>query len=97
MTPAIATKGSENALQSVQQITGNSEETPISFEIVVPVVNNSEDYEYLPGHFEVHHILAVDMHEPKLIVRLRSGERETVSEHNQSIDLKLRSTDHDLH
>ncbi|KGO49885.1 Zinc finger, PHD-type [Penicillium expansum] len=79
MTPAIATKGSENALQSVQQITGNSEETPISFEIVVPVVNNSEDYEYLPGHFEVHHILAVDMHEPKLIVRLRSGERETMT------------------
>ncbi|KGO64129.1 Zinc finger, PHD-type [Penicillium italicum] len=78
-TSAVAIKSPENALQPVQQITGNSEEPSMSFEIIVPVVNNPEDYEYLPGHFEVHHILAVDMYEPKLIVRLRSGERETMT------------------
>ncbi|KXG53077.1 SNF2-related protein [Penicillium griseofulvum] len=78
-TPAIPPKGSENALQPVPQITGNSEESTMSFEIIVPVVNNPEDYEYLPGHFEVHRVLAVDMHEPKLIVRLKSGERQTMT------------------
>jgi hypothetical protein len=83
-TPAIPPKGSKNALQPVPEITGNSEESTRSFEIIVPVVNNPEDYEYLPGHFEVHRVLAVDMHEPKLIVRLKSGERQTVSECNQS-------------
>ncbi|KAJ5206183.1 SNF2-related protein [Penicillium cf. griseofulvum] len=78
-TPVIPPKGSENALQSVQEITGNTEESTMPFEIIVPVVNNPEDYEYLPGHFEVHRILAVDMHEPKLIVRLKSGERQTMT------------------
>lgn len=95
--PIIPPEGSKNALQPVQHVTGNSQESTISFEIIVPAVNNPEDYEYLPGHFEIHRILAVDMHEPKLIVRLKSGERQTVSEHNQSINLKLHSTDHDFH
>jgi hypothetical protein len=85
-TSVMAPQGSENALQPVQQVTGNSEEPAKSFEIIVPVVDNPEDYEYLPGHFEVHRILAVDMDEPKLIVRLKSGERQTVSEHYQSIN-----------
>lgn len=49
------------------------------FEIVVPKIKNPQDYEYLSGHFEAHCILAVDMHEPKFIVRLGSGERTTVS------------------
>ena len=96
-TPTISLKGSENALQPVQQIPGNSEESTMSFEIIVPTVNNPEDYEYLPGHFEVHRILAVDMHEPKLIVRLRSGEAQTVSEDKLSINLKRCLTDHDFH
>ncbi|KAJ5868651.1 hypothetical protein N7534_003204 [Penicillium rubens] len=78
-TSVMAPQGSEDALQPVQQVTGNSEEPTKSFEILVPVVNNPEDYEYLPGHFEVHRILAVDMHEPKLIVRLKSGERQTMT------------------
>ncbi|KAJ5972015.1 Zinc finger PHD-type [Penicillium vulpinum] len=78
-TPAIPPKSTENTLQPVQQITGNSEEPIMSFEIVVPAAKNPEDYEYLPGHFEVHRILAVDMHEPKLIVRLKSGECKTVT------------------
>jgi hypothetical protein len=85
-TSVMAPQGSEDALQPVQQVTGNSEEPTKSFEILVPVVNNPEDYEYLPGHFEVHRILAVDMHEPKLIVRLKSGERQTVSEHYQLVN-----------
>ncbi|KAJ5823461.1 SNF2-related protein [Penicillium robsamsonii] len=78
-TPIIQPKASENALQPVQQITGNSKASTMSFEIIVPVVNNPEDYEYLPGHFEVRRILAVDMHEPKLIVRLKSGELQTMT------------------
>ncbi|CAG8906251.1 unnamed protein product [Penicillium egyptiacum] len=77
--PIMAPKGPENALHPVQRITGNSEEPTMSFEIIVPAVNNPEDYEYLPGHFEIHRILAVDMHEPKLIVRLKSGERQTMT------------------
>ncbi|CAG8327114.1 unnamed protein product [Penicillium salamii] len=49
------------------------------FEIVVPKIKNPQDYEYLSGHFEAHCILAVDMHEPKFIVRLGSGERTTIT------------------
>ncbi|CDM37002.1 hypothetical protein CBS147339_2322 [Penicillium roqueforti] len=77
--PTIPPEGPENALQPVQHITRNSKESTMSFEIIVPVVNNPDDYEYLPGHFEVHRILAVDMHEPKLIVRLKSGEVQTMT------------------
>ncbi|CRL21083.1 SNF2-related [Penicillium camemberti] len=78
-TPTLTPKGSENALQPVQQFTGNSKASTMTFEIITPAVNNPEDYEYLPGHFEVHRILAVDMDEPKLIVRLKSGERQTMT------------------
>ena len=85
-TPILTPKGSENALQPVQQFTGNSKASTMTFEIIAPVVNNPADYEYLPGHFEVHRILAVDVNEPKLIVRLKSGERQTVSGNNQSIN-----------
>ncbi|EKV07280.1 Chromatin remodeling complex subunit (Chd3), putative [Penicillium digitatum PHI26] len=87
-TPAIAPTGSKNALQPEHQITGNSEESTVSFEIIVPVVNNPEDYEYLPGHFEVHHILAVDLHEPKLIMTIKklkslNNGREALREFNR--------------
>lgn len=95
-TPILTPKGSENALQPVQQFTGNSKASTMTFEIIAPAVSNPEDYEYLPGHFEVHRILAVDMNEPKLIVRLKSGERQTVSENNQSINPKLHPTDNDF-
>lgn len=79
-TPIFTFQGPSNAPQPVQPITGNSEEPQMSFEIVVPTVDNLEKYEYLPGHFEVSCVLGVDMHEPKLIVRLKSGERQDVSE-----------------
>ncbi|KAF4767916.1 hypothetical protein HAV15_002425 [Penicillium sp. str.  len=78
-TPILTPKSSENAFQPVQQFTGNSKASTMTFEIIAPAVNNPEDYEYLPGHFEVHRILAVDMDEPKLIVRLKSGERQTMT------------------
>ncbi|CAI7677127.1 unnamed protein product [Penicillium discolor] len=78
-TPILTPKGSENALQPVQQFTRNSKASTMTFEIIAPAVSNPEDYEYLPGHFEVHRILAVDMNEPKLIVRLKSGERQTMT------------------
>lgn len=91
-TPILTPRGSENALQPVQKFTGNSKESTMTFEIIAPAVNNPEDYEYLPGHFEVHRILAVDMDEPKLIVRLKSGERQTVSEINQSIPTSIHLT-----
>lgn len=96
-TPILTPKGSENALQPVEEFTGNSKGSTRTFEIIAPAVNNPEDYEYLPGHFEVHRILAVDMDEPKLIVRLKSGERQTVSESKQSINPKLHSSDNDFH
>lgn len=59
-TPIFTPKGSRNALQSVQQSTEISKESTMTFEIIAPAVNNPEDYKYLPGHFEVHRILAVD-------------------------------------
>lgn len=76
--PSITQKHSENADPSLQQSTGSSKDGFSFFEIIVPKIQNSEDYGYLPGHFEVHSILAVDMHEPKVIVRLKSGERSIV-------------------
>jgi hypothetical protein len=79
-TPANNSKGSKTAFLSVDQSTRSTKSAESSFEIVVPTIENPEDYEHLPGHFEVHCILAVDMHEPKFIVRLASGERITVSE-----------------
>lgn len=90
-TPVAISKGSESILPPAQQSTGSSKDAEPSFEIVVPTVENPEDYEYLPGHFEAHRILAVDMNEPKFIVRLESGERTTVSERNQLINPKLYS------
>ncbi|KAJ5779623.1 Zinc finger PHD-type [Penicillium paradoxum] len=78
-TPATMAQGLDSIPKPVQQITGNSEKANMSFEIVVPVMDNLKEYEYLPGHFEVSRILAVDMYEPKLIVRLKSGEREDMT------------------
>jgi chromodomain-helicase-DNA-binding protein 4 len=78
--------------QPAHQITPSSEEAIMSFEIAVPVVDNPEEYDYLPGHFEAHRVLAVDMQEPKLIVRLKSGECQTVSAYEWSIHLKPHSS-----
>lgn len=54
-----------------------------SFEITPPVIPNSNDYEYLPGHFAVRRILELHSatEKPLYTVRLQSGERETVSFH----------------
>ena len=54
-----------------------------SFEIIPPVIPNSNDYEYLPGHFAVRRILELHSttEKPLYTVRLQSGERETVSFH----------------
>ncbi|CAG7934692.1 unnamed protein product [Penicillium olsonii] len=57
----------------------NPDNVNTSFEIIVPKITNPEDYDYLPGRFEAFCILAVDMYEPKLIVRLKSGERTTIT------------------
>lgn len=75
---SISQKHSENADSSLQQFTGSSKDAKPSFEIIVPRIQNPEDYEYLLGHFEVHSVLAVDMHEPKVVVRLKSGEPSIV-------------------
>lgn len=55
-------------------------ETP-AFEIIPPVISNSNDYEYLPGHFAVRRILELHSttEKPLYTVRLQSGERATVS------------------
>ncbi|KAK9858952.1 SNF2-related protein [Penicillium brevicompactum] len=58
---------------------GSLESTEPSFQVIVPTIAHPEQYDYLPGHFEALRILAVDMHEPKFIVRLKSGERTTVT------------------
>jgi chromodomain-helicase-DNA-binding protein 4 len=86
-------EGSKNALPPVQESTGNSKDAVPSFEIVIPPAMHPEDYPYLPGHFEARCILAVDIHEPKFIVRLMSGERTTVSEMQINfLDLNLDSS-----
>jgi hypothetical protein len=79
-TPINTSKASENAPPLVHQSTGSPKDAEPSFEIVIPAAENPENYAYLPGHFEAHCILAADMHETKFIVRLKSGERTTVSE-----------------
>lgn len=51
-------------------------------EIVIPVVENPSEYEYLPGHTTVCYISGIDSSNPDgplYRVRLRSGERATVS------------------
>lgn len=57
------------------------ESSPSSFEVVVPIVANTNDYNYLPGHFAVRRILKMNSDNPRkplYTVRLQSGERETV-------------------
>ncbi|KAJ5929542.1 hypothetical protein N7454_006492 [Penicillium verhagenii] len=51
-------------------------------QVLVPAVDNRDDYGYLPGHFAVRKILKLDSENPKnpsYTVRLQSGERETMS------------------
>jgi chromodomain-helicase-DNA-binding protein 4 len=65
------------------------------FEIVPPVVSNSNDYEYLPGHFAVHRILELDSsiaEKPLYTVRLQSGERETVISNQLFFHMTFRLT-----
>jgi hypothetical protein len=78
-------KEADNDNISVQDLTGPSD-AKSSFEIVPPTIQNPEDYEFLPGHFEALRVLAVDMNEPKVILRLKSGERTTVSERNPLVN-----------
>lgn len=51
--------------------------------VVVPKPVNAEEYEYLPGHFEVRHVIReewdVDEGESWYKVKLRSGEIQRVS------------------
>ncbi|KAJ5138485.1 Chromatin remodeling complex subunit (Chd3) [Penicillium bovifimosum] len=68
-----------NSPEPEYQITPSPDGAIVPFEIVVPVVDNPEDYEYLPGHFEADRVLAVHMQEPKLIVRLKSGESQPMT------------------
>lgn len=48
-------------------------------EIAVPIVENKSEYEYLPGHSTVLYVSRMDFHTSLYTVRLRSGERATVS------------------
>lgn len=82
-TSLITSPDPDSDSSSVEPTESTKNEPP-SFEIIVPIIENPEQYDYLPGHFEALRILAVDMHEPKFIVRLKSGERTTVSESNGS-------------
>ncbi|KAJ5086813.1 hypothetical protein NUU61_008120 [Penicillium alfredii] len=53
-----------------------------SFSIIVPTVDNQEDYDYLPGHSVAHRVLRVDSEaskDPLYSVRLQSGERTTMT------------------
>lgn len=55
---------------------------PQLIEIAVPVVENTSEYEYLPGHSTVRYISRMDAQSPDgplYTVRLRSGERAKVS------------------
>ena len=73
---------------------GSLEPTEPSFQVVVPTIAHPEQYDYLPGHFEALRILAVDMREPKFIVRLKSGERTTVSDSNEPTVISISMHNH---
>ncbi|KAJ5567572.1 Zinc finger PHD-type [Penicillium sp. DV-2018c] len=77
--------------QPEHQITPSPQGAIMGFEIIAPVVDNPEDYEYLPGHYEADCVLGVGMQEPKFIVRLKSGERQRMTA-NQLKSLKYGST-----
>jgi hypothetical protein len=81
-TPAI-TRGDNNQTGHRAKLTGSSDNnnTKMSFEIILPKIDNPEQYEYLPGHFTAHRVLGIDTtsNEQRLTVRMKSGELLTVS------------------
>jgi hypothetical protein len=81
-TPAI-TRGDNNQTGHRAELTGSSDNnnTKMSFEIILPKIDNPEQYEYLPGHFTAHRVLGIDTtsNEQRLTVRMKSGELLTVS------------------
>lgn len=52
------------------------------FGIHILAIDNSEEYEFLPGHFAIDRVLEVNSTDggPTYTVKLQSGERETVSD-----------------
>ncbi|KAJ5482847.1 hypothetical protein N7539_006293 [Penicillium diatomitis] len=80
---AAAVLGSEPHLEAEDASRAEEKEPlkSISIEVHVPHIDNPEDYEFLPGHFRVRHILQIDSRNPDrpiYTVRLTSGERATV-------------------
>lgn len=75
-----------NQLQNTLQLSMASEEQTRDPEIrlvavEVPKIENSEEYEYLPGHFDVRYITSEKLGEDGealYTVRLQSGEIQTV-------------------
>lgn len=67
------------------QMSPEPKRTPVpqaaDFVVHVPTVSNANDYPFLPGHSIVRHVSEVSDTPGDLayIVRLQSGERETVS------------------
>lgn len=57
------------------------------FAIHIPAIDNSEQYEFLPGHFAIDRVLEVNSTEggSTYTVKLQSGERETVSNCQSSL------------
>ncbi|KAJ6099586.1 hypothetical protein N7467_001121 [Penicillium canescens] len=82
LTPAI-TRGDNNQTGHRAELTGSSDNnnTKMSFEIILPKIDNPEQYEYLPGHFTAHRVLGIDTtsNEQRLTVRMKSGELLTMT------------------
>ena len=76
----------EGQLQNALQLSATSEQAQQPeirlVAVEVPKLENSEEYEYLPGHFDVRYIINEkwdEEGEAMYTVRLRSGELQTVS------------------
>ena len=49
--------------------------------VETPIISNSDEYDFLPGHFDVRCVISeaiMTTKEPSYLVKLRSGETETV-------------------
>lgn len=80
----------ENVLQ-LSTVSRQQDETPERrlLAVEVPKVENSEEYEYLPGHFDVRYITRKKLDkdgEALYTVRLQSGEIQTVSSRSCNFD-----------
>lgn len=81
LTPAITRGNNQTGHRAEVAGSSDNNNTKMSLEIILPKIDNPEQYEYLPGHFTAHRVLGIDTtsNEQRLTVRMKSGELLTVS------------------